>query len=525
MVTGITLVMSVWGTMAVRVVAFTKVVDNGLPLNSTVELPLTKPVPVTVNWKPGVPAPIVVGEIELTLEPALKVAVTDLAALMVTVHVPVPLQAPLQPANVEPEAAAAVRVTEVPLLKFAVQVLGQLMPLGLLVTVPLPVPASVTVNAKVTKLNVAVTDLAALIVTVHVPVPVQAPLQPANVEPEAAAAVRVTEAPLLKFALQVVGQLIPAGLLVTVPPPVPASVTVSAKVPTLNVAVTDSAALMVTVHVPVPVQAPLHPANVEPEAAAAVRVTEAPLLKVAVQVLGQLIPAGLLVTVPLPVPASVTVSEEVTTVIVNCIPLLATPPTVTTTLPVVAPVGTVATIDVALQLVIVVAVVPLNVTVLVLCVAPKFVPVIVTDVPTGPEVEDKLVMVGVPVVIVKLKALDVPPPGGGLTTVTATVPGFATSAAVMAAMSCALLTNVVARAEPFHCTCELDTNPLPFTVRLKAPEPAATLDGLVALPAEIVGTGFEVVTMLPELPQAANPRRRAKIGNSWIRRSIAKPLS
>ncbi len=49
---------------------------------------------------------------------------------------------------------------------------------------------------------------------------------------------------------------------------------------------------------------------------------------------------------------------------VNDIPLLAKPPTVTTTLPVVAPDGTEATIEVALQLV-GVAVVPLNVTVLV----------------------------------------------------------------------------------------------------------------------------------------------------------------
>ncbi len=60
-------------------------------------------------------------------------------------------------------------------------------------------------------------------------------------------------------------------------------------------------------------------------------------------------------------------------------PLLATPPTVTTTLPVVV-VGTTATMLVALQLV-VVAPTPLKVTVLDACDAPKFVPVIVTEVP------------------------------------------------------------------------------------------------------------------------------------------------
>ena len=161
----------------------------------------------------------------------LKVAVTALAALMVTEHVPVPVQAPDQLANAEPVPAAAVSVTTVPLAKLAPQVVPQLIPAGLLVTVPVPVPAFVTVNAKVVVvvLNVAVTALAAVIVTAHVLVPVQAPLQPANVEPVPAAAVSVTTVPLAKPALHVVPQLIPAGLLVTVPVPVPALVTVNAK--------------------------------------------------------------------------------------------------------------------------------------------------------------------------------------------------------------------------------------------------------------------------------------------------------
>jgi hypothetical protein len=67
--------------------------------------------------------------------------------------------------------------------------------------------------------------------------------------------------------------------------------------------------------------------------------------------------------------------------------------TVTTTLPVVATVGTGTTMLVALQLV-GVAAVPLNVTVLVPCVAPKFVPVMVTEVPTGPDAGLKLLMNG-----------------------------------------------------------------------------------------------------------------------------------
>jgi hypothetical protein len=74
--------------------------------------------------------------------------------------------------------------------------------------------------------------------------------------------------------------------------------------------------------------------------------------------------------------------------------LLAVPLTVTTTLPVVAPEGTTAVIDVGLQLVIEVAGVPPKVTVLLPCDEPKLVPVIVTAEPTAPEVGFRLLMVG-----------------------------------------------------------------------------------------------------------------------------------
>lgn len=78
---------------------------------------------------------------------------------------------------------------------------------------------------------------------------------------------------------------------------------------------------------------------------------------------------------------------------VKLLPLLATPDTVTTTFPVVAPVGTFATMLVAIQLVMV-AVVPLNLTVLVPCVDPKFDPVMVIEAVTAPEAGDKVVIVG-----------------------------------------------------------------------------------------------------------------------------------
>jgi len=97
-------------------------------------------------------------------------------------------------------------------------------------------------------------------------------------------------------------------------------------------------------------------------------------------------------------------------------PLLATPPTVTTTFPVVAPAGTGTPMLVALQLV-GVAVVPLKVTMLDPCVAPKFVPVIVTDAPTNPDVGFRLVMLGPGTDTVKFTPLLVTPP-----TVTTTLP-------------------------------------------------------------------------------------------------------
>jgi hypothetical protein len=89
-------------------------------------------------------------------------------------------------------------------------------------------------------------------------------------------------------------------------------------------------------------------------------------------------------------------------------PPLAVPFTVTTTVPLVAPEGTVAAIDVGLQPV-AVAATPLNVTVLVPCVASKFVPVIVTDAPTGAELGDKLVRLGpVPGTVKLTELLTVP---------------------------------------------------------------------------------------------------------------------
>jgi hypothetical protein len=78
---------------------------------------------------------------------------------------------------------------------------------------------------------------------------------------------------------------------------------------------------------------------------------------------------------------------------VNVDPLLFWPLTLTTTGPLEAPAGTGTTIVVLVQLV-GVALVPLKVTVLVPCVAPKPLPATVTDVPTGPTFGERLLIVG-----------------------------------------------------------------------------------------------------------------------------------
>ena len=64
---------------------------------------------------------------------------------------------------------------------------------------------------------------------------------------------------------------------------------------------------MVDMQVPVPVHAPLQPTKVDPGLAVAVKVTTVPLVKFVEQVMPQLIPAGKLVTVPVPMPVLVTV--------------------------------------------------------------------------------------------------------------------------------------------------------------------------------------------------------------------------
>src|SRR5580704_7010086 len=145
---------------------------------------------------------------------------------------------------------------------------GQLMPDGELVTVPLP--ATLTLSVYWVCANVAVTLCAALIVTTQLSTPLQAPPQPEKPQPSAGVAVSVTWVPWTKPVLQVDGQLIPAGELATAPLPVTFTESVSA---CKNVTVTDSAAFIVTVQLPLPLQAPPQLLNAQPLVGVGVKVT------------------------------------------------------------------------------------------------------------------------------------------------------------------------------------------------------------------------------------------------------------
>jgi hypothetical protein len=237
------------------------------------------------------------------------------------VTVPVLQPWPLQPVNLESAPAVAFKVTTAPLSNNAEQLGPQLIPAGVLITLPLPVPFLVSDREnfvwELSELNVALQVLATSIIIFPVLHPV--PLQPAKVEPATGVAVRVVSVRFANDAEQVLPQLMPEGLLVTVPLPVPFFVIDRIEFGWtgcgLKVAVQVRATFMVVT--PLLQLVPLHPPNVEPTAGVAVNVTRVPLLNDAEQVPPQLMPAGLLVTVPFPVPLLVTVFTK-PIVSVNC---------------------------------------------------------------------------------------------------------------------------------------------------------------------------------------------------------------
>src|SRR5574341_265114 len=106
-----------------------------------------------------------------------KEAATCLGCVMATVQVPVPLHpSPLQPEKVELLAGAAERVTLVPAVNAALQMEPQLIPAGLVVTVPSPRPPIPTVSVKVWSGALLITPAMNWDPLLSRPTPVAAPL-------------------------------------------------------------------------------------------------------------------------------------------------------------------------------------------------------------------------------------------------------------------------------------------------------------------------------------------------------------
>jgi hypothetical protein len=109
----------------------------------------------------------------------------------------------------------------------------------------------------------------------------------------------------------------------------------------------------------------------------------------------------------------------------------------------------------------------------------KFVPVTV-NVKSGPAAGalegDKELSVGNGLysLMVNGTGSEVPPPGGGLKTVTWAVPGVAMSLAKMAAVSTELLTKLVGRSDPFQRTTDAGTKREPLSVSVNPGSPALT---------------------------------------------------
>lgn len=118
--------------------------------------------------------------------------------------------------------------------------------------------------------------------------------------------------------------------------------------------------------------------------------------------------------------------------------------------------------------------------------------------------------VGLALSMVKVVALDVPPPGPCVSTATGTAAAVVTSDAEIDAVTLALLTNVVVSAEPFQFMADAVFTKLePFTVSTNVALPAVLLTGEIVVMAGVglsivkvsafevppPGAGFETVTL------------------------------
>jgi len=217
---------------------------------------------------------------------------------------PLAAHAPPQPTKVVFDPATALSVTMPPALYDAEQVAPQAMPAGVETTDPLPATETDTVKTD-TLTKVAVTLLAESIVTMQdVPDELAHPLQPPKLDPASGDAVSATIAPVTYDAEQAAPQSIPPIDDLTVPVPAPVLLTTSRFGADANDAVTVLAASTVSVQVGdvvLAAHAPPQPAKLVVAPVLAVSVTLAPAVNGAEHDAPQEMPAGLEVTVPLPV--------------------------------------------------------------------------------------------------------------------------------------------------------------------------------------------------------------------------------
>ena len=112
--------------------------------------------------------------------------------------------------------------------------------------------------------------------------------------------------------------------------------------------------------------------------------------------------------------------------------------------------------------------------------------------PEAPEDGLMLVMAGTGLTIGMVTALEVPPPDAEFTTVTYAVPALSVSLLVRLAINLVELMKLVLRLAPFHCTVDVLTKFVPYTVSAKSTVPAFTEAGLRLV---IVGFGLIIVNV------------------------------
>jgi hypothetical protein len=98
----------------------------------------------SVTWPPSCAVKLADADCSEKSDEGPKAARTNSSEVIVRSQALVPAQAALQPESRDPEAGEAVRLTTVPEAKVARHDVPQLMPVGVLATVPLPLPASAT---------------------------------------------------------------------------------------------------------------------------------------------------------------------------------------------------------------------------------------------------------------------------------------------------------------------------------------------------------------------------------------------